>query len=65
MSTRPDPATIQYRIFQRDIPVCLRAIATALKQHATRQRAHPGYYGYVGDVARVKAQLREVLEGLK
>ena len=63
--SKPIPsATVMYRRHQKEIKALVREINAALARHATKQKAHPGHWGYAGDLGCVRVSLASIKEWL-
>jgi phenylpyruvate tautomerase PptA (4-oxalocrotonate tautomerase family) len=63
--SKPIPsATVQYRRHAKQVKALVRDINAALARHARAQKAHPGHWGYAGDLASVRVSLNSIKEFL-
>ena len=63
--SKPIPtATIYYRRNAKQVKALVKEINAALARHATKQKAHPGHWGYAGDLVSVRVSLNSIKEFL-
>jgi hypothetical protein len=63
--SKPIPtATVMYRRNAKQVKALVKEINAALSRHAKAQKAHPGHWGYAGDLGRVKMSLANIKEFL-
>ena len=63
--SKPIPnATVMYRRYAKQVKALVKEINAALARHAKAQKAHPGHWGYAGDLGAVRVSLNSIKEFL-